>query len=268
LLEVKNYLLTSNVLLYSLPGERRIYFAYYFKYTRILGRNFFIELDHSLLKNKVDSITMLNLLILSLEGFSASSRQMYPQLFPKILSRTAVHESITAEDALNYIGSDWPNIILVSDPAIMDETNRDLLEGIVNWVKHGCTMVCMGFFSSTIQHDIMNALFREHFGLKWRASTYTSYDVRLQRTVDETMIRKASLIPHFQAKAVYLGHVPTTELIYAGGPSGVAYAAFARVGLGKLGYIRDANFGEEPERLILAMCHLDRPEDSLEVTDY
>jgi hypothetical protein len=41
-------------------------------------------------------------------------------------------------------------------------------------------------------------------------------------------------------------------------PKNVAYGAFSRVGLGKLGYIGDVNFGEEPERLILAMCHLDR----------
>jgi hypothetical protein len=210
---------------------------------------------------------MPNLLIISLEGFSASSRQMYPQLFAKILSRTVVHESITVGDALNYIRSGWPNIILVSDPAIMDETNRCLLEVIIDWVKHGCTMVCMGFFSSTIEHNTMNAMFREHFGLRWRVVSDTSHDVRLQRTVEETMIRRASLVTNFQAKAVYLGHVPANEVVYAGGSSNVAYAAFARIGLGKLGYIGDVNFGEEPERLILAMCHLDRPEDSLEVIE-
>jgi hypothetical protein len=30
-----------------------------------------------------------------------------------------------------------------------------------------------------------------------------------------------------------------------------------------LGYIGDTGFGDEPERLVLAMCHLDRPEDQV-----
>jgi hypothetical protein len=210
---------------------------------------------------------MPNLLIISLEGFSASSRQMYPQLFPKVLSRTTVHESLTPQDALNYIGSGWPNIIMISDPAIANKENRHLLEAIVAWVKHGCTIVCMGFFSSTTEYTLMDAIFREHFGLKWRVAEYSSHDVRLHNGLAETMIRRASLVPSFHAKAVFLGHVPSSEIVYAGGSKNVAYGAFARVGLGKVGYIGDVNFGEEPERLILAMCHLDRPEDSLEVTE-
>jgi hypothetical protein len=44
--------------------------------------------------------------------------------------------------------------------------------------------------------------------------------------VDEIMIQKASLDPYFQAKEVYLGQVPVKEIVYCGGPSGVAYATF------------------------------------------
>lgn len=206
---------------------------------------------------------MTILLLLSLEGFSASSWQVFPPLFSKIHSRTVVHESITSEGALNYIKSGWLNIILISDPAIVDENNRELLAATLEWVKHGCTMVCMGFFAATIQYPRLDAMFKEHFGFKWRAAEYTKHDVRLQRNVDETMIRRASLMPDFYAKALYLSHVPASETVYTGGSANAAYAAFASVGLGKLGYIRDVNIDEEPERLILAMCHLDRPEDSL-----
>lgn len=73
-------------------------------------------------------------------------------------------------------------------------------------------------------------------------------------------------MPSFNSKAVFLSRVPTAETVYVASASAanVAYAAYARVGLGKLGYIGDVNFGDEPERLILSMCHLDRPEDSLQ----
>jgi hypothetical protein len=67
--------------------------------------------------------------------------------------------------------------------------------------------------------------------------------------VDETTIRKASLDPYLEAKAVYLGHIPANEIVYRGGPSSVAYAAFTRIELGKLRtlyftlLVRSANTG-------------------------
>lgn len=188
---------------------------------------------------------------------------MFPSLLPKVLSRATVHESVTPEDALNYIGAGWPNIIMTSDPAVVDADNEDLLKAIIDWVKHGCTWVLMGFFSSTVEWEELDRLFKVYLGLRWRAAEYTSHDVRLLHTIDENMVRRASLVREFQAKAVFLGHVPTNQVVYAAG-SHLAYAAFARIELGKLGFVGDVNFGEEPERLILAMCHLDRPEDSLQ----
>ncbi|KAH8724288.1 hypothetical protein GQ44DRAFT_284742 [Phaeosphaeriaceae sp. PMI808] len=210
---------------------------------------------------------MPNLLIMSFEAFSASSRQMYPQLFPKILSRAAVHESVTAEDALNYIGSGWPNIILVSDSTITRVENQELFLATINWVRCGCTIVFMGFFATTIETKVLNAIFKDYFNLKWRAVEYASHDVRLHHTTDNNMIRGASLVSSFEASALYLSRVPADEVVYVGGPSKLAYAAFARVGLGKVGYIGDENFEEAPERLIVAMCHLDRLEDSLQAPD-
>jgi hypothetical protein len=44
---------------------------------------------------------MPNVLVLSFEGFSFSSRQLYEQLLPKLLSRANIHESLTIQDAMN-----------------------------------------------------------------------------------------------------------------------------------------------------------------------
>jgi hypothetical protein len=209
-------------------------------------------------------IIMSNHLVISLGG-SAVGRQMYPQLSSKVLSRAVVHESLTAEDALSYINSGWPRVILLSDAAVTNEESQHVLAAAADCVKQGCTMILMGFFASTIEFDVMDAVFKEYFGLKWRVSAYTSHDVRLHQTIDATMIRTPSLVSEFRAKAVYLSHVSATEIVYDGGSASLAYAAFARVGLGKLGYVGDVNFGEEPERLILAMCHLDQPGDSMQL---
>ncbi|KAF2686230.1 hypothetical protein K458DRAFT_298936 [Lentithecium fluviatile CBS 122367] len=208
---------------------------------------------------------MPNVLVLSFEGFSFSSRQLFEHLLPKLLSRAVVHESLTIQDALHYISSGWPNILLVTDPIITEESDESkrLLAEVVNFTREGCTTILMGFFAAAVNYDRLDEILKDDFGLRWRVSEYTKHDTRLH-SLDENLIRASSLVPTFCAKALYLGHVPTAQTIY-GGRSGAnpnAYAAFARVGLGKLGYIGDVNFTEEPERLILAMCHLDRPEDS------
>jgi hypothetical protein len=205
---------------------------------------------------------MPNVLVVSLEGPSVSSRQLYPSLFGKLLSRTAVHESLDPDDALNYIRSGWPNIVLVSDPGITRAHNEDLLDAITDWITHGGTLLLIGFFVTTTDGSILDALFKKQLGLRWRvAEDGTSHDIRLHTSIDENTIRRASLVPDFIAKAVFLRHVPSNEMVYTGGPKNLAYAAFARVGLGKVGYVGDVDFTEEPERLAIAMCHLDRPED-------
>ncbi|KAF2248352.1 hypothetical protein BU26DRAFT_332003 [Trematosphaeria pertusa] len=209
---------------------------------------------------------MPNVLVISFEEFSFSSRQLYEHLLPKLLSRAAIHESTIVQDALNYILSGWPNVILIADPVIAEDTDkhRRLLEAVADHTRHGCTTVLMGLFAVAIESETLDARFKEYFDLRWRVAESTTHQVRLMAT-DESMIRTASLFPVFHANAVFLGRVPAAQTVYAGssGATMTAYAAYARVGLGKLGYIGDTNFGEEPERLILAMCHLDRPEDSL-----
>lgn len=207
---------------------------------------------------------MPNVLVLSFEGFSFSSRQLYEHLSPKLLSRAAVHESLTAEDALHWIHAGWPNIILVSDPVITKAESKPLLDALVEYTMHGCTTVCMGLFAGAVEPEDLNAFFK-NFNLRWRAGKNAQHEAKLI-SVDTNMIRTESLFPVFFADALFLSGVAHEQLVYhAFDPSTTAnaYATYGRVGLGKLGYIGDTGFGEEAERLILAMCHLDRKEDSL-----
>jgi hypothetical protein len=213
---------------------------------------------------------MPNVLVLSFEGFSFSSRQLYEQLLPKLLSRAIVHESLTIQDALNYVLSSWPTIILVSDPGITleNEESQELLTAIAEYTKHGCTTIFMGFFAETVDLGRLDYMFKTQFNLPWRVSEMSKHEIRLH-TLDESLIRTASLVPSFYANALFLAKVPVAQTVYIGaiGTTSTIYAAYGRVGLGKVGYVGDVNFGDESERVILAMCHLDRLEDSLEEGD-
>ncbi|OCL06633.1 hypothetical protein AOQ84DRAFT_73570 [Glonium stellatum] len=201
---------------------------------------------------------MPSILILSLYGFSFSSRQLYQSLLPKLLSKANVHESITIEDAQNYISTTWPSIILVTDPAITfeEEENRSFLESLVRWTKNGGKTILMGFFAATVQFPSLDTMFNDYFGLPWTASSYGSNDAFLVKNLNG--LRSKSLSSTFYNKAVWLGNVAVEHAVYISkAPLTPAYAAYAPVGFGWLGYIGDVNFAEEPENLILAMCHLD-----------
>jgi hypothetical protein len=205
---------------------------------------------------------MPNVLVLSLEGFSFSARQLYEQLLPKLLSRAIVHESLTIQDALNYIHSEWPSVILVTDAVIAAETpdSQRLLKAVTDITSHGCTTILMGFFVSSIDAARITFVLN-NFGVRWEAGMSGVYDATLA-IPDENSIRLAHLPKSFRPEAVWLRRVPPAQAVYVSSYAGTtfAYAALGRVGLGKLGYVGDVNFAEEAERVILAMCHLDRPD--------
>ncbi|PSN74638.1 hypothetical protein BS50DRAFT_20702 [Corynespora cassiicola Philippines] len=209
---------------------------------------------------------MPNVLVLSFEGFSFSSRQLYEGLLPKLLSRAVVHESLTVQDGLTYILAGWPSIVLITDPVVTieNEETEELLSALADYTKHGCITILMGVFAAAVDHDKLEEMLKLKFDLPWRVSEEMEAHTSLH-ILDENLIRVTHLVPEFTAHALYLSRVPAAQTVYVGSitPSPLAYAAYGRVGLGKLGYIGDMSFGEEAELLILAMAHLDRPEDRI-----
>jgi hypothetical protein len=157
-------------------------------------------------------------------------------------------------------------VILVTDAVIAedDEESQRLLETVADYTRdHCCTTILMGFFVAAIDTETLGYIFKHHFDLKWKPlpEEPTTHEARLVAS-DQSLLRTATLVPKLEANAAWLTGVPPSEVVYLGPiDSGIVYAAFARVGLGKLGYVGDTEFGDEPERLVLAMCHLDGPED-------
>jgi hypothetical protein len=177
-----------------------------------------------------------------------------------------VHESTTIKDALHYIQSGWPSDILVTD-AVISRNNQDskrLLAAVASATHRGCTTILMGFFPSCVEPADLDQIFREGFGLRWESAMTAALDTILAAP-DPNNIRTTKLTPIFRHEAAWLLTVAQSEAIYMATHGGtvLAHSAVGKVGLGKLGYIGDVNFTEEAERVILAMCHLDRGEKTL-----
>ncbi|KAF2751346.1 hypothetical protein M011DRAFT_464079 [Sporormia fimetaria CBS 119925] len=205
---------------------------------------------------------MPNVLILSFDGFSFSSRQLYETLLPKILSRAIAHEALTIDDALKFIDTGWPSVILITDAVILngsEESNR-LLEAVHQITERGCTTISAGCFVSDAEVEDLNAAFRR-FGLRWKAGTYGVMDT-VVGLPDPNAIKLSNCIRAFRGEAVFLHGVPQSEAVYVTTNVGrqLVYAAFGSLGFGKIGYVGDLRYAEEGERIVLAMCHLDRPD--------
>lgn len=155
----------------------------------------------------------------------------------------------------------------MTDPVIAEDTEESqmLLEAVADHTKHHCcTTILLGFFAASIEPEALEDIFKHYFDVKWKpAGEPETYEAHLVAS-DQSLLRTTTLVPKMIANAVWLVGVPPSQAVYFG-PTGrrIVYAAFMRVGLGKLGYIGDTGFGDEPERLALAMCHLDRPEDNI-----
>lgn len=154
----------------------------------------------------------------------------------------------------------------MTDAVIAEESeeSQSLLQTVADYTtNHCCTTILMGFFVAAIETDMLDYIFKHYFELKWKASPEepSTHEARLVAS-DQSLLRTTTLVPKLVANAAWLTGVPPSQAAYFGPiEKGWVYAAFTRVGLGKLGYIGDTGFGDEPERLVLAMCHLDRPED-------
>jgi hypothetical protein len=88
-------------------------------------------------------------------------------------------------------------------------------------------------------------MFRERFELGSRFFEFTTHRIGYNLSLPETMLRKSCLLLGFEIGTLYLGEVSFSDMVYASVDTKSTFAAFARLSLGKLGYIGDIIFSEE-----------------------
>lgn len=208
---------------------------------------------------------MRNILIVSLRGPTLAYDQEFGRILPTLQTRATLHESLDLQDALNYINSGWPTHILLPDGTITQESpiGERLLVAVRDYTKQGCTTIAMATFPTTVSFNGLEDMFLS-FGLLWQVEEYSTRYIAFNRHVDASYLRQLVLNKNrFVAGVLSLNNVARRDTVYytlqKEKGKHFAYAAMGRVGLGKLGYIGDTGFGEEPEHLLIAMCHLDRP---------
>jgi hypothetical protein len=192
---------------------------------------------------------MLNILVITLAGDRSALFGISADIDHRLIQRAAVHESRTVEDAIQHITTEWPDVVLVQSSLILrgEDSSKTLRNHLIDRTRSGCTTIFMGFFA--------------HFELQWKPVRTDDVITDLVQH-DPDMLRTTNLPPTIQKQALFLGGVPKEQAVYRARqqPECLASVAFARVGSGKVGYIGELR--SEADRLVLAMCGLDRSEDA------
>lgn len=183
---------------------------------------------------------------------------VHENLVAQITSKTKMERATTEEAALAILRRKAPpSVILVADGAIT--RNSKVREAVFDRLDQGATVVLAGCFSSMVTQGQFDRFFAR-LGLPWRRGSYTRTTVSLRRPAVHGQL--ASRLPAaYSQKATFAKNVAQSAVWYtpsesSGGAGGEAAVAFAKMGLGRLGYIGDVNGEESSDAVVLAMCGL------------
>ncbi|KAJ9603197.1 hypothetical protein H2200_012492 [Cladophialophora chaetospira] len=199
------------------------------------------------------------------------------RLLNTLAGKAVVIRANSPKHALDILrGKSTPARIFVADSGLSEPTNRPVLDSLVNYTKHGGTVLVGGIFSTTAQWDKFGPMFAA-WGLPWAVTSYTKQTIVLNRASAGTP--NATLPAEYYLKATFLKNVDDVARWYKTKvyfdsddeedeemraavlrpnpltPTETA-VAFAKVGDGWLGYLGDVNCQAETDAITLAMLDL------------
>lgn len=190
---------------------------------------------------------------------------MYARLIDTLAAKATIKRATKATAALNFLSTNIPNVIFITDPALLEVANSAVLERVVSYVRGGGTAIIGGLFSSFVRPDDMDSWFRSQWGLSWKSSGYTRTTVDLNPLAQR--VPQLGLPAAYSQKAVFLKNVAPNASWYV--PSSESHifspgsgndqqtpVAFTALGSGWLGYIGDVNSEQSTDAVFLAMCGL------------
>ncbi|KAK8032035.1 hypothetical protein PG990_001769 [Apiospora arundinis] len=201
-----------------------------------------------------------------------------------LLEKAQLKRAKTLSGALKYLNSNRPDGILVADPGVIAEGNREILGRLAAFAQSGGTVVFSFCFASNINSENMDRLWQQSFDLPWKMNSYHRTTHKLNASALGTTIDLGSdsnsaadqhglLLPEYSQKAVHLDNVPRENCWYLPSeesrieshvfpPTSVTNkletpVAFGRVGNGYVGYNGDVNQETGTNLVLLRMFNLD-----------
>lgn len=190
-------------------------------------------------------------------------------LLSALVSRAAVHESRSVDDALAYLRSSWPTVVLITNIYTTVEElqleNEVLRSAVLDFTRNGGTTILMGSFLAKLE---VNEIF-EYFNVKRQMAGRATVKQALRRVScrhDMPLICTQSLVKAFRANAWFLDNVPYEQIVCVADIDDptprLVYVVVSRVDKGMLECICDDKNGKKATKVVLAMCRLDQEENN------
>jgi hypothetical protein len=148
----------------------------------------------------------------------------------------------TADDIVDYLNSNNPSTILITDACITHPKNALALEKVKQYTVDGGTVVFACQFAHQMSPVDFNTFFRKNFLLPWKFGLEGVYVVGINKAVVGKPFKSPCRLATVAGKAVYLVNVKESDAVFlttenSDGTPPQAPAAWARVGNGWVGYL-------------------------------
>jgi hypothetical protein len=170
----------------------------------------------------------------------------------------------TADDIVDYLNSNNPTTILVTDAYITEPKNALALEKVKQYTVDGGTVVFACQFAHQMSPVDFNTFFRKNFLLPWKFGLEGVYHAEVNKAVVKPF-KSPCRLATVAGRAVYLVNVKESDAVFLTTENcdvtpPQAPAAWARVGNGWVGYL-GYDYGDDEvdyigaaEELVPRMC--------------
>ncbi|TID27705.1 hypothetical protein E6O75_ATG00472 [Venturia nashicola] len=193
--------------------------------------------------------------------------KMYADQIDSLSSKYRIVRARKPDAAKRWLANpeNKPIAILITDPGAV--SNVAILDLVKGYVQAGGIAVFMANFSSFINLDDMDKLWKHHWGLDWKVGAYHRTEVHLNRATPS--LSPNSLEPSYSQKAVFLEGVAPENALYLPSPQSRTQslvfspepvkqdqtpAAFIKRGDGWLGYLGDVNNEAGTQKVVMEIC--------------
>jgi threonine dehydrogenase-like Zn-dependent dehydrogenase len=123
-------------------------------------------------------------------------------------------KAVASDVALQYLASSRLASVFVTDAGITQRKNASVLRKLVDFAKHGGSVVLGGVFSSFVRPLDMNSFFEKLWGLTWKSGSYHR-ETFYRRSSHELVKKNASLVSSYSMKALHVKDIQGDVVVYS-----------------------------------------------------
>jgi hypothetical protein len=211
------------------------------------------------------------ILLLSL-AYQLFFDEMYSSLLESFRSSVQLRRAKTASGVMQYLATNSPKAIVVTDEGLTKAKNSAVLDRVVSYVRNGGLVIVGLHFTSFTQMDVFDKFFNEGLSLPWKHGDYhrTTFQLNSSSSLP-TGVASNSFPAPYSMKVLHVKYaephekifVPITDAMtqsHVFSPEYVdqtqAAVVGTRLGDGYIAYVGDVNAEKGSDDVILRLCGL------------